>query len=141
MRTQSANSAQVADARNPASAIAWRSESHQRGSNARRRARPQAAQPRANSAANAATAISPSERWLPAWREGVGVPPGRALSAGVPLGVLETVGLVPQQLGTGVAFEEVVVGVPVRDHAEVAGESAINAPASASARDRRGFRR
>src|ERR1700680_4019404 len=125
MRTQSANSPQVADARKPASAIAWRSESHQRGSNARRRARPQAAHPRANNAASAATTISPSERWRPAWRDGVGLPPGRALSAGVPLGALETVGVVPQQLGTGVAFEEVLAGVPRRDHAEGAGESTL----------------
>jgi hypothetical protein len=55
-RTQSVNSAQVAEARKPASAIAWRSDSIQWGSNARRRA---SAHPRhANRSTAAATAIT-----------------------------------------------------------------------------------
>jgi hypothetical protein len=52
MCTQSLNSAHVADARKPASAIAWRSESSQWGSNARRR---ESAQPMHASTSSAAT--------------------------------------------------------------------------------------
>src|SRR5262249_7014710 len=62
-RSQSVNSAHVADARNPASASAWRSDSHQRGSYARRRASAEAAQAKASSAARAAITIAPAVRW------------------------------------------------------------------------------
>jgi hypothetical protein len=55
------NSAQVAEARKPASAIAWRSESNQWGSNARLRASAHPRHASTSSAATAASAIAPVE--------------------------------------------------------------------------------
>jgi hypothetical protein len=62
------NSAQVAETRNPASAIVCRIEALQRGSRARRRAKPQTAAASATSAANAANAIAAAEVELDARR-------------------------------------------------------------------------
>jgi hypothetical protein len=55
---QSVNSAHVAERRKPASAIAWRSESSQWGSNARRRASAQAMHASSSTAATATAAIA-----------------------------------------------------------------------------------
>jgi hypothetical protein len=63
-RAQSANSDQVAEARKPASAIAWRSESSQCGSNALRRAIAHARQASTSSAASAAITIAPVDSEL-----------------------------------------------------------------------------
>src|ERR1019366_1561551 len=63
-RSQSVNSAHVADARKPPSDRAWRGERAQRGSLAGRRGAPQAAQLRASSAASTARAIAGVESLL-----------------------------------------------------------------------------
>jgi hypothetical protein len=55
------NSAQVAEARKPASAIEWRRESSQWGSNARRRASAQAMQASTSTAATMTAAIAAVE--------------------------------------------------------------------------------
>jgi hypothetical protein len=57
----------VAEARKPASAIAWRSESSQWGSNARRRASAHPRQATTSSAAITASAIAPVESVLECW--------------------------------------------------------------------------
>jgi hypothetical protein len=57
----------VAEARKPASAIAWRSESSQWGSNARRRASAHPRQASTSTAATTAAAIAPVESVLECW--------------------------------------------------------------------------
>ena len=61
-RTQSLNSAHVEEARKPASVIAWRSDSSQWGSNARRLASAHPMHASTSSAATTAIAIAPVER-------------------------------------------------------------------------------
>jgi hypothetical protein len=96
--TQSVNSAHVAEAWKPASAIEWRRKSIHLGSNARRLAIAHARQARTTSAASAAIAIAPVEMLLPALL-------GRVMgtadtgAAGAAVGGA-TVVVVPQQLGT-----------------------------------------
>lgn len=99
------NSAQVAEARKPASAIVWRIEALQRGSRARRRAKPQTAAESATSAANAANAIAAVEVELEA-RRGAGL----ILTEKV-LVLDRTVGaVVPVWLAAG---DPLVLGLPV----------------------------